>query len=368
MNEPRVALAHDWFVNRGGAERVALELASIYPDAPMFTALAFPEATFPEVASLDLRISDLQGRVRDPERFRRYLRAYPAAFASLDASGFDAVVASTTAFAHHLRTDGCLIAYCHQPPRFLWEPGVANRLVPWPLRPIAALAIRRLRRLDLEAAARVHRYVANSKATANRIAERYGVRATVVHPPVDTARFHIAPRTEEHWLLVSRLLPHRDVELAVRAFNELRAPLIIVGDGPDRGRLASIAGDTITFAGTVEDVELIRLYGSARGVIVPGVEDLGLVAIEANASGRPVVARASGGALETMIDGLTGSLFLEPTVPAVTRAIRRAESLGVDPGVLRSHAERFDRRLFDARIRELVEARTSCIACQRRAR
>lgn len=368
MSGPRVALAHDWFVNRGGAERVALALAGIYPDAPMFTALAFPDASFPEVASLDLRVSALQDRVGTPERFRRYLSSYPKAFAAMDATGFDAVVASTTAFAHHIRTDGCLIAYCHQPPRFLWEPGVARGLAPAPLRPFVSLVIRRLRSLDLAAAARVHRYIANSKTTAKRIAERYGQRATVVHPPVDTSRFAIAPRTAENWLLVSRLLPHRDVELAVRAFNELRIPLIIVGDGPDRARLEALAAPSISFVGSVDDAELIRLYGEARGVIVPGIEDLGLVPIEANASGRPVVARASGGALETMIDGLTGSLFLEPTVAAVSRAVRRAGTLGVDPEVLRRHAERFDIRLFEARMREIVDARSNCIACQRSGR
>jgi glycosyltransferase involved in cell wall biosynthesis len=368
IDEPRIALAHDWFVNRGGAERVALTLASMYPDAPMFTALAHPEMSFPEVGALELRTTSLQQRIRDPRRFRRALRRYPAAWAELDATGFEVVVASTAAFAHHLRTDGCLIAYCHQPPRFLHDPAIAKRLAPWFARPILPAVLAGLRRLDLEAAARVHRYVANSKVTAERIERLYGVRASVVHPPIETHRFAIAPRTQEHWLVVSRLLPHRDVELAIRAFTEMRMPLVVVGDGSDRQRLEAIAGSSVRFLGAIDDETLITLYGEARGVVVPGIEDLGMVALEANASGRPVVARGVGGALETVIDGLTGTLFVEADPSALARAVRRAEELAVDPQVLRSHAERFDRRVFEAKIRDLVAARTACLACQRSAR
>lgn len=368
MSAERIAIAHDWFVNRGGAERVALNLASLFPGAPMFTALAFPDASFPEVADLDLRTSALQRRVTDPERFRRYLTRYPSAWAGMDARAYDAVVASTSAFAHHLRTDGCLIAYCYQPPRFLYDPEIAKGLVPWWAKPVFPIVRSRLIRRDKQAAARVHRYLAVSKGAAKRIEAVYGVRATPVYPPVDVDRFQIAPRTADHWIVVSRLLPHRDVQLAIEAFNELRWPLVVVGDGPDRPRLEALAGPSIRFAGTVDDQTLLKLYGEARGAIVPGIEDFGLVALEANASGRPVVARAAGGSLETVIDGTTGALFLEPDVRAVVRAVRRAAEIGVDPGVLRSHAMRFDRSVFEAKIREVVAARATCMACQRRNR
>lgn len=364
----RVALAHDWFVNRGGAERVALALARIYPDAPMFTALAFPEATFPEVAALDLRTSPLQQRIDDPSRFRRLLLRYPKAWSALAAKDYDAVIASTTAFAHQIRTDGCLIAYCHQPPRFLYDPVVATNLAPNWAKPLLPLVQRRLRTIDQQAAGRVHRYVANSRTTARRIQSTYGVRATVVHPPVDVDKFSIAPRTSDHWLVVSRLLRHRDIDLAVDAFNELGIPLMVVGDGPDRARLEARAESHISFLGAVDDATLIRLYGESRGVVVPGVEDLGLVALEAAASGRPVVARGSGGSLETVIDSVTGSFFLEPAVSAVVRAVRKAMALEVDPETLREHAKGFDRSLFEARMSEIVAARDSCLRCQRRSR
>lgn len=364
----RVALAHDWFVNRGGAERVAVTLASIFPEAPMFTAVAFPDASFAEVSGLDLRTSSLQDRIREPNAFRRQLMRYPAAWAALDASGFDAVIASTTAFAHHIRTDGCLIAYCHQPPRFIYDPSVARGLAPGWARPLLKPLLSRSEKQDRAAAGRVHRYVANSRVTAKRILDIYGVRATVVHPPVDTARFAIAPRTEDHWILVSRLLPHRDVALAIAAFRELGWKLVIVGEGPDRPRLERLAGDNIIFAGSVDDAQLAKLYGTARGAIVPGIEDLGLVALEANASGRPVVARARGGSLETIQDGATGCLFLEPTTSAVVRALRRAESMSFDAAALREHAMRFDREIFATRMREIVEARNTCLRCQRSSR
>lgn len=364
----RVALAHDWFVNRGGAERVAVSMARAFPDAPMFVAGVRLDQTFPEVAELDLRMSRLQERLGEGDAFRRLLGRYPGAFAKMDTTGFDAVLVSSTAFAHHLRTDGCLIVYCHAPPRFLWDPGYLKTSVrPW-LRPFVGPVIARLRRKDLAAAGRAHRYLANSRTTAAKIASIYGIRAEVLAPPVQTDRFAIGPRTQDAWLAVGRLLPHRGFDLAVDAFTQMGIPLVVIGDGPARAALEARAGDRVTFLGAVDDAELARWYGQARGVVVPGIEDFGLVPLEANASGRPVVARSAGGARETVIDGVTGVLFGEPLTSAVMDAVRRAEAMSFDARALRTHAERFDESLFHAKLREIVAASETCVTCQRRGR
>ncbi|MFP5225616.1 MAG: glycosyltransferase [Actinomycetota bacterium] len=359
-----VAVAHDWFVNRGGAERVALSIADAFPGSPMFTAGVALESTFPEVARLDLRLSDLSSKM--DEDFRKLLPRYPRAFSGLNADGFDAVVASSTAFAHHISTDGCLIVYCHAPPRFLWDRSYLKTSVKPSLRPFVRLMLASLRRKDRAAATRVHRYIANSRTTAAKIARTYGLRADVVPPPVHTGRFEIGPRTDEAWLMVGRLLGHRGFELAIEAFTQMGKPLIVVGDGPARPQLQAAAGEHVSFLGSVDDDELARLYGRARGVIVPGVEDFGLVPLEANASGRPVVARAAGGALETIVDGVTGLLFREPKPSALIETVRRAEAMNFDPRALRAHAERFDEAVFQARIREIVDASRTCITCQGR--
>jgi glycosyltransferase involved in cell wall biosynthesis len=359
-----VAVAHDWFVNRGGAERVALSIAEAFPGAPMFTAGVMPERTFPEVAQLDLRLSELAPKMG--EDFRKLLLRYPKAFTDLRADGFDTVVASSTAFAHHISTDGCLIVYCHAPPRFLWDPRyVKSSVKPW-LRAFVRPVLASLRRKDAAAAGRVHRYIANSRTTAARIARTYGLRADVIPPPVLTRRFAIGPRTEEAWLMVGRLIGHRGFDLAIEAFTQMGKPLIVIGDGPARLALEAAAGDTIEFLGAVDDTELAKLYGGARGVIVPGVEDFGLVPLEANASGRPVVARAAGGALETIVDGVTGLLFREPKPSAAIEAVRRAEAMNFDPRALRAHSERFDEAVFHSRLREAVAASEACVTCLRK--
>lgn len=363
-----VALVHDWFVNRGGAERVALALARTFPDAPMFTGLAHLEDTYPEVASLDLRTSNLQGRIPRGEGFRRHLLRYPKAFAELDATGFDVVLAQTTAFSHHVKTDGCLIAYAYTPPRFLYDPGYDRGMAPLWARPAIPAAFAWLRRRDQAAAKRAHRYIAGSQTGAARLLRAYGVRAQVVTPPVDVSRFRIGPRSEDHWIVVSRLLPHRGVDLAVKTFTELRRPLVVVGDGPMRAELEAMAGETIRFAGSIGDDELVRLYGSARGALVCGVEDFGLVPLEANASGRPVVARGVAGALETVIDGVTGALFRDATVEGVSRAIRQAEALGSDAQMLRAHALRFDEASFAENMRAVVASSEGCLVCARSGR
>lgn len=358
---------HDYLVNRGGAERVVAAMHRVWPDAPIFTSLYFPEETHEELRDADVRTSSLQKRVKRAEDFRKFLPLYPRAFAKMDLSGFDVVVSSSAGFAHHVRPPAgtCHVNYCYSPPRFLWGPhyDVANVAPAWAraaVPPVRAW----LRRLDKRAAARPHFTLAVSGLARKRIREVYGKASTVLYPPVFTDRFGIGPRTEDAYLVVSRLLPHRNVALAVRAFTEMNRKLIVVGDGPSRGGLEGIAGSTIEFRGAVGDAELVKLYGRCRGVVVPGEEDFGLIPLEANASGRPAIAFGQGGSRETVLEGRTGVLFSRAEPGQVVAAIERAEAIDFDPAILRAHAESFGEPVFAARLRAFVESNVaSCFRC-----
>ena len=360
----KVALAHDYLVNRGGAERVTLALHRIWPDAPLYTALYRAGDTFDEFERALVRVSSLQ-RIDRGGEFRRLLPLFGRAFRSMRIDDADVLISSSSAFAHHLRgRRACHIAYMHSPPRFLWDERYDHRaLTPRWAMPLLGPTLSALRRADLRAVAAVHTLVANGARTAAAIARIYGREPTIVHPPVDTHRFEATPPAGEQYLMVGRLLAHRNQHLAVQAFTDMKRRLVVVGDGPERAALESIAGPTVEFAGVLDEESLARAYRDARAVIVPGEEDLGIVALEANASGRPVVALGAGGALETVVDGWTGVLFQEETPEAIAAAVERADALTFDLNGLRANAERFSFEVFADRMRALVAASKDCARC-----
>lgn len=366
----KVALVHDYFVNRGGAERVVAAMHRVWPEAPIFTSLYFPDATYDAFRSADIRVSGLQRLCKNPEGFRRFLPLFPRAFRRMDLRGYDVVISSSSGFAHHVRPPAgtCHIVYSYSPPRFLWDESYGlDGIAPAWARPVIPAARAWLRQKDKGAAARTHATLAVSAIAARRILRVYGRSATVLYPPVSVDRFAIAPTTGDYWLLVGgRMLPYRNQSLAMAAFREMDRPLVVVGDGPSRESLERAKGARTEFRGVVSEEELTTLYARCRGVIVPGIEDLGLIALEANASGRPAVALAAGGALETIVDGVTGVLFPTPSVAAVTAAVERAEATTFDPVALRAHAETFSEAAFARGLREfVVSARASCITCAR---
>lgn len=347
-----VAIVHDDLTQRGGAERVVLSLHRLFPDAPIYTSVYRPATTYPEFAGCDVRVTGLQRlaqRVGDP---RRLLPLYPWVFGRLRLRGYDAVISSSARFAHGVRAEGGLhVVYCYSPPRFLYRtaeylaegspaPAWARRFLP----PVLAA----MRRWDLRAAARPDVYVATSSATARRIAETYGRRAVVLHPPVfNVGRTAAGPAPSSGpYLVVSRLLPYKRVDLAVRACSERGAPLVVVGSGPAEAEIRPVAGPTVEFRHGLTDDELCELFARCRAVIQPGREDLGYAPLEANAAGRPAVALAAGGALETVVDGETGVLFPEPTVDGLHAALDRVEAQAWEPARLRAHAQRFSEERF----------------------
>ncbi len=356
MAKPKIALVHDYLVVRGGAERVLLSLAQLFSDAPIYTAIYRPETTLPEFTHLDVRPLWPSRLPLDQATYRPWVLAYALAFARLALKGFDVVLSHTSGFAKSAgAATAARVSLCVTPPRFIWPCGLSS--APAGRLERAGQAILRpwLRRLDIAAARRVDIFAANSENTRARIRRFYGRDAEVVYPPVDTVRFQPGGRRNGNYLVVGRLVRYKGFEQVVSACTPLRRNLTVVGTGPDEHRLRGLAGPTVSFAGFVPDSHLASLYRSARALIVPGEEDLGLTNLEANACGCPVIAAARGGSLETVVDGVTGVLYDPDAENALEHALQRFESMDFSTARLRSHALAFGEERFHKQVTELVE-------------
>jgi len=355
---PKIAIVASWLNQYGGAERVLEVLHELYPDAPIFTSIYAPGAMPEDYRSWDIRVSWLNRLPLTKKKHQLFLPLYPLAFERLDLSGFDVVLSVPSAFAHGvIPPPGTLhICYCLTPARFLWnyEQYIARENVGqfarWLLLPI----IRKLRQWDRRAANRVDHFVAISKVIQRRIAAFYARESTVIYPPVNTSHFQPAQAVEDYFLVVSRLVPYKRIDIVVQAFNELGLPLIIIGDGRDRPALEAMADSNIRFLGRVSDAKMRDYMARCRAFLFPGEEDFGITPIEAMAAGRPVIAYAGGGALETVIEGITGTFFSKQTPESLVEIVRAFDHRAFDPKVLRRHAERFDRKVFKKRISTFI--------------
>ncbi len=354
----RVAFVHDYLTQYGGAERVLLEMQRMYPQAPVYTSIYDPAAFEGRLAGIDVRTSFLQRIPGAKRNFRALLALYPSAFEALDLRGFGLVISSTTSFAKGVRVGpGTLhVSYVNTPTRFLWYPQeYATDLTPPLARPALVLLTPWLRRWDWAAAQRPHYLVANSRNVAQRILQTYGRAAEVVHCPADVATVAGDAVAGDYYLVMSRLLPYKRVALAIEACGLIGAPLIVAGTGPDERRLRALAGTTVEFRGRVDDAQRLRLIAGARAVIVPGIEDFGLVALEAAAAGRPTVAFAAGGALETVVEGETGLFFREPHAQALAHTLQALAQVHFDRARMQAHAARFAPEVFRTRFAALIE-------------
>jgi glycosyltransferase involved in cell wall biosynthesis len=353
----RVALVHDFLLDLRGAERVFLEMCELWPNAPIYTAVYDEEGTEGRFAHRDVRASFLQ-RLRPSARtFRALLPLYPAAIESVDLSDFDLVVSSSSAWAHAVICDEHTVHvdYCHNPFRYAWND--RDRTLAARRDPVSRAVLRSLfhrwRQWDWIAAQRVDGYLANSHTTRRRIRSYFNRESRVVYPPVETERFH--PGTlADHYLVLSELMPHKRIDIAVEAFNRLRLPLVVAGDGPDYRRLRALAGPTIQFAGRVSDSEVARLLEGCRALIVTAVEEFGIAAVEAQAAGRPVFSVKGGGALETVVDGVTGC-FWEGGPDALAEAVLAFDTDALDPQECVRSARRFDSSVFRRALPQEVE-------------
>ena len=356
MTGRRVALIHDFLLDVRGAERVFAALADLYPQADLFTAVYDEKGTEGRFSHRQVNTSFLQRMRPTAATFRPLLPLYPYAMEALDLSRYDLVISSSSAWAHGVivAPEAVHVSYCHNPFRYAWnarEQTLAGRSLA--SRAALALVFQRWRQWDWIAAQRVDRYVANSETTRRRIARYFGRDADVVYPPVETSRF--APGTVgEDYVVLSELMPHKRIGLAVEAFNRLRLPLTVVGNGPDARHLKRMAGPTVRFTGRVSDEEAARLLSSAKALIVTATEEFGIAAVEAQAAGRPVIALAEGGVRETVQDGVTGAFYDEADPEALAEAVTDFDALSVDPQACVANAERFDVRHFQAGLRRIV--------------
>ena len=358
-----------------GADRVFLEICEMFPDAAVFTPIYDEAGTEGRLAGRTVHTSFLQSLRPNSRTFRPLLPLYPAAIESFDLSGYDLVISSSSAWAHAVicDEDSLHLCYCHNPFRYAWNErrrAIEERHIPLARAALTGL-FRRWRMWDWQAAQRVDRYLTNSRTTQGRIHAYFGRDSTVVHPPVDTARFRPqeplgrgaqadrrSAEHRSHYVVVSELVSHKRIEDAVLAFNRLARPLVVIGDGPDGRRLRRLAGPTVTFAGRAPDHEVERLLASCRAFVLTGVEEFGIAAVEAQAAGRPVIAKRAGGALETVIEGRTGR-FYEGGAGELAAAVEQFDDSAIDPAACVENAARFDRsrfrEAFSAAVSELLD-------------
>jgi glycosyltransferase involved in cell wall biosynthesis len=356
----RVALIHDCIIHVGGAERVLQNLHAVFPDAPIYTLVSVRKAAEEMFPGARIHTSFAQHLPWSTRFFRAYFPLYPMAVESFDLRGFDVILSSSFAFAKGVLPppSAVHICYCYTPLRYLWSEYHFHRATvfrqPWK-RAFTDPLMSQLRIWDRISADRVDHFVAISSATAARIAKYYRRESSIIYPPAPVRAISPSKASEDFFLLVSRLMPYKRVDLAVQAFNQLGLPLRIVGSGPEEGELRRQSKRNIQFLGSVGDSQLADCYSRCRALVFPAIEDFGIVMVEAQAYGKPVIAFSGGGASEIVVDGETGILFPEQTPAALDSAVQDFDQMTFDPDRIRQHALKFDESEFRNRILSFVE-------------
>jgi glycosyltransferase involved in cell wall biosynthesis len=359
----KVALVHDYLNQMGGAERVLMAFHEIFPEAPVYTSIYDPKRVDPAFKKMDVRTSFMQKLPLVTKHHQPYLPLYPFAMEKLDLRGYDLVLSSSSAFAKGVitRPETMHICYCHTPMRWCWnyEEYVEREQLGAVARSILPFMITGLRIWDQVSAARVDHFIANSPVIAERIRKYYRREAAYIPPPVEAKRFPFDPNIipENYFLILSRLVPYKRIDLAIEACNRLQLPLVIIGGGRDEERLKHLAGPTIRFMGRLPDEEVIHYFTHCRAFLFPGEEDFGITPLEAQACGRPIIAYGAGGALASVIDGVTGLFFHEQTVDSLAAALTSFDEHAFDPHIIHNHALEFDTSRFSRRMLQFIEAK-----------
>ena len=355
----RVAIAHDYLNQMGGAEKVVETFHDMFPSAPIYTSVCVPSAISEKLRGADIKTSFMQKLPFIRKFARHYLASYPYAFELFDFSGYDVVLSSSSAFAKGVITgpDTCHICYCHTPMRFAWNyyAYTERERLSAPVRLLLPYVVHRVRRWDEVTANRVDHYVANSHEVERRIRKYYRRRSTVIFPPVETHRFTVSEQDEGYFVIISRLHAYKKVDIAIEAATKLHIPLKVIGAGRDEKRLKGLAGPTVEFLGRLSDDQIVDCLASSRALIFPGREDFGIVPVEAMACGKPVIAYGRGGALDTVIEGITGAFFNEQTTESLAEALAAFCPDDFNPYTIRRHAETFDVSVFRHKINEFIE-------------
>jgi glycosyltransferase involved in cell wall biosynthesis len=361
----RIAIVHEWFTGMRGGERVIEAMCELFPGATLFALLHVKGSSGSVIERMPMRTSFIQHLPFAKRAYRHYLPLFPSAVTRFRMEDFDCVISSNHCVAKGIRTlpRTLHLCYCHAPMRYVWDqfddyfgPGKAGMMT----RLAMGVVRKPLQRWDLRTAVNPHHIVANSQNIRERILRIYSRSSEVIYPPVETGRFAISAKDDGYYLVVSALVPYKRVDLAVRAATEAGERLIVVGKGPEESHLRQMAGPGIEFVGWRSDREIQEYYAGCRALLFPGEEDFGIVPLEAIACGKPVIAYARGGALETVMDlpdFRTGILFQLQTVESVVAAMRRLRETSFDSAAMHRFALRFDREIFKTRFRDYVAAR-----------
>ena len=355
----KIALVHDWLNQRGGAEDVLEALVEIFPGAPIYTSLYDPAVMPTFYRDWDIRPLWLDRAPGIHTHHQQYLPLYPAAWGGLDLSDYDVVLSNKSGFCHGFRKgpNTLHICYCLAPTRYVWQLDsyLAREGIGGPMKAGLKAITPPLRRWDYAAAQRVDRFIAISTEIQRRIQTYYERTSDLIYPPVDCARFQPGDEVGDYFLVLSRLIPYKRIDLAVQAATRLNVPLKVGGKGRDLDRLRALAGPTVEFLGFVPDADVPGLMAGCRAFLFPGLEDFGITPVQAQAAGRPVLAFRGGGALDTVIPGRTGELFDAQSVDSLAGVMATFDPAAYDPAALRAHALQFDKPAFAQQIRAYVE-------------
>lgn len=359
----KIALVHDFFTQWGGGERVLKYFSEIWPEAPIYLIAQDEKLVAEFLPDKKVISSFLQKYPGMPKSFKYYLALMPRAIESFDFSDFDLILSDSSAYSKGaiIKKPGRHVCYLHTPTRYLTsdkEEYLKNAPIPLPLigRPIVKQITNNLTRWDLQASRRPDYLIANSNYIAQRTLTYYQrTPDEVIFPPVDTDFFIPAQKIEDYWLLIARAEPYKRTDLAILAANKLGLKLKVVGGGTKLEELKKISGKTVEFLGRVSDHELVALYGKSIGFIFPPKEDAGMTPLEAMSTGRPVLAFGQGGALESIVPGVTGDFFHQQTVDSLVKAIKKFRPENFNPEVIRLHAKKFDKKIFKDKIFKIVE-------------
>ena len=351
---PKIAVFQDYLAQYGGAERVTQAIHQTLPDADLHTTLFVPEKMSPYLCNLETKTTWMQYLPAKAKLYRHYFLFYPHAVESAHLEGYDLVVSSCCGYAKGVKRgkNAIHVCYCHNPMRWVWrfQEYMAREKFNAPTKFTLEFMVSRLKQWEMKAARRPDYFIANSYIVAQRLKSAFNIDATVIEPPIETSRFWISKNVEDYYLILSRLVSYKRIDLAVEACTRTNRRLLVIGDGPDRERLKALAGPTVTFLGRQPDREVSRYASQCRALIFPGEEDFGMAPLEINAAGRPVVAYGAGGATETVIEQVNGILFREQTPDALIEALERCEGRTWDPPTIRNIAKRYDIHLFQERL------------------
>ncbi len=358
-----IALVHDWLMGMRGGEKCLEVLCELFPNATLFTLLHNKGSVSPIIQRMNIQTSFVQHLPLAKTKYRNYLPLFPAAVEEFNLKNFDLVISTSHCVAKGAipRADAVHICYCHTPMRYVWDlyhQYLGQNQVGWLTRTVAPLFANYLRTWDVASSNRVDYFIANSENVRRRIQRHYHRDAEVIHPPVDTSRFQLSKHDDGYYLIVSALVPYKQVALAIEVFNQSGETLVIVGTGPDEKRFKRLARSNIEFVGWCEAAELVTYYQNCRALIFPGEEDFGIVPLEAMACGKPVIAYKKGGVLETVVTKgkIKTGIFFEQQMPEhLHQALKEFRKTKFNASLIRKHALQFDRAVFRKKIKAFIE-------------